>query len=214
LTCVSGPTPGPPRSSARRPWTSSTNCTVDARAAKRRCRQYSNTAVQQYTQVFRYLAFYCCTVVLPRDSITPLENLPASLLPSPESAGQARHPTAAATGLQHALQLFHAARLAGHARYLLHHLLHLVELLEHLVDFLQRRAAAGGDAEATAAVDAFRSRAFLGGHRGQDGLGVLELALIHVGIARQLAEAGNHRHHVAHRPHFFHLSQLREKVVE
>ena len=60
----------------------------------------------------------------------------------------------------------------------LHDLAHLVELLDELVDLLDAGARAARDPQAPRALDQLRPRALLGGHRLDDRLDAVELALV------------------------------------
>src|SRR4051812_34516925 len=63
---------------------------------------------------------------------------------------------------------------------LLHDLLHLLELLDQLIDGLDRRARAVRDPSPARAVQHLRVRALVRGHRGDDRLDAIELAVVHL----------------------------------
>src|SRR3972149_631156 len=84
----------------------------------------------------------------------------APCTPSKSTLADAQHPGGAA-GCHH-----------------LHYPLRFLPLLEQLVHFLRRRAAAGGDAAAPAAVDHLRVAALLRRHREDDGLGAPEKGIV------------------------------------
>src|SRR5688572_7100880 len=119
----------------------------------------------------------------------------------------------AAASLAAAHELAHVGHLA--LLQPLHHLAHLAELLDELVDLLDARPGAPGDPLATAALDDVRPPALLRGHREDDRLHAVELALVDVELRELVSrEAGDHPQQRGQRSHLADLAELGEEVVE
>src|SRR5215212_9235505 len=98
---------------------------------------------------------------------------------------------------------------------LAHDLAHLVELLDELVDLLDARAGTARDAQSPRALDQLGPCALLGGHRLDDRLDTVELALIDLEPLHLLAgEPGQHAQQVCQRAHLADLLELAEEVLE
>src|SRR6266511_972135 len=112
-------------------------------------------------------------------------------------------------------QLLRVGHLA--LRELCHQLAHLAELLCELVDRLHSRPRTAGDPLAPRAIDQVRSRALPWSHRQDDRLDAVELALVHVHLAKLLhrrSHPGQHPEDAAERAHTSHLAHLLEEVLE
>src|SRR3954451_11317041 len=84
---------------------------------------------------------------------------------------------------------------------LAHELAHLVELLHELVDRLDARARALRDPQPSRALDELRAPALLGGHRQDDRLDAVELALVDFHLRELMAgQAGHHAQDRLQRP--------------
>ena len=106
-------------------------------------------------------------------------------------------------------------RLVGHRAHAAHHLVHLAPLLHKAIDLGGGHAGTLGDAGATLAVDDGRTQALLLGHRHDDGLVLVEDALIQVAahlVERALA-AGKHAQNALHTAHLLDGLHLVEHVV-
>src|SRR3954447_14190493 len=114
----------------------------------------------------------------------------------------------------HLRQLLHVGHLAaGHRA---HHHAHLVELLDQLIDVLNPRPGAVRDAFAARALDDRRIGALGRGHREDDRLDPVQLALVDVGVL-QLLHRPHPRHHPddpAERAHLADLAHLLKEVLE
>ncbi len=125
--------------------------------------------------------------------------------------GQGVAPTA-----EQAAECTAAAAAHGRLAKLGHHPLHLLELAEELADLGHRRAAAAGNATAPAVGNDVRVTALLGRHRKDDGLNVLILVVadLHLLLADELADAGDHLEELGERAHPLELLELVEEVFE
>src|SRR5664279_479168 len=113
---------------------------------------------------------------------------------------------------RHLGQLLGVGHLSG--RHRAHHLAHLVELLDQLVDVLNPRSRAVCDAFAARSLDHRGVGALGRGHREDDRLDPVELALVDVGVL-QLLHRPHPREHpddAADRAHYAHLFHLQEKM--
>src|SRR4051794_282946 len=117
----------------------------------------------------------------------------------------------AAARPRHAGHPGHAAT-AGH---LLHHLARLEEAVDELVDVGDLAAGALRDAGATRAVDDLRVVPLGGGHRLDDRLDAVDLALVEVlQLVTELTHAGEHPHDLGHRAELADLHHLLEEVLQ
>src|SRR5215210_1325895 len=98
--------------------------------------------------------------------------------------------------------------------HLAHELVHLPELVHEAPHVLDRGARAAGYPAPPRAVDDRWVRTLRGGHRGDDRLQAVELALVDVEVAQLGAHARDHLEQVRQRPHVAHLVHLLEEVVE
>src|SRR5215210_2392632 len=97
----------------------------------------------------------------------------------------------------------------------LHHLAHLAELLDELVDLLDRGARALGDPQAARALDQLGAVALLRGHREDDRLDAIELALVDLELGELVAgQAGDHPQQRGERPHLADPLELVQEVLE
>src|SRR4051794_26787510 len=98
---------------------------------------------------------------------------------------------------------------------LAHQLAHLVELLDELVDLLDARPRALRDAKPARALDELGPPALLRGHRQDDRLDAVDLALVDLHLRQLLArEPGQHAEDRLQRPHLAQRLELLEEVVE
>src|SRR3954469_19800107 len=98
---------------------------------------------------------------------------------------------------------------------LLHQLVHLAELLDEPVDRLDGGPGPGRDPLAPRPVDLSRMSPLERGHREDDRLDPVELALVHLAHpAHRLAHPGHHLHQAAERAHLPDLLHLLQEVLE
>src|SRR5688572_22705562 len=115
------------------------------------------------------------------------------------------------------LPLPHQLAEVGHLprRKALHHLAHLTELLDELVDLLDGGAGALGDPLPAPALDQLGPAALLGGHRQDDRLDAVELALVDLQLGELVPrEARDHPQQRRERAHRADPLELVEEVLE
>ena len=106
-------------------------------------------------------------------------------------------------------------RLIGHRAHAAHHLVHLTPLLHKAIDLGGGHAGALGDAGATLAVDNRGTQALLLGHRHDDGLVLVEDALVQVAahLVERALTTGKHTQDTLHAAHLLDGLHLVEHVV-
>src|SRR6185437_12712403 len=98
---------------------------------------------------------------------------------------------------------------------LAHDLARLPELLDQTAHSLDVRARATGDAQPARALDQLRSAALLRGHREDDRLDPVELALVHLHLLQLVpGQPRDHPEQVRQRAHFANALELTEEVLE